>query len=403
MKQLHIVHLQQEIVQVFGHPVLSFSDCIRLAEAIFERTGLKISVNTLRRFFNLIAAKYPPSYNTLTILSKACGYHSYSEFVQVWEERSNRAEGGDVALLKYMVSLFQQIPVASVQDDTYNNLVHLTISYLRSHAETIDAFQKKIARTKNGQDFYFERFINTDALDGYYGNGLRFYLNEKKDPAAQLFGHSLLCFRYWLTGDEANFSIHFKQASQQASPLPSAYPVQSHFFAARLFHAHIYQLQVESILEEARYAVQQPAQAKENIKTFPRFELILAGALVLTGQFDEALFYIAQVGKKRGKYAVADEEKLLFRAFDVYEVLAWAGLGKRAKAEKLYEGVKKGPFYFIDQKFLSALLSIVERLLKKRTYHADKFAVLVEELGFRRLKTLFAEPNGSRIARPALQ
>jgi len=151
MKQMHIAHLQQEIVQVFGHPVPSFSDCTRLAEAIFEKTGLKVSVNTLRRFFNLIAAKYPPSYNTLTILAKACGYQSYSEFVQLWEGKVTRPGSEDAGLLKYMVSLFQQVPVANIYDETFNHIVHLTIMYLRSNEDIVDGFQKKIARTKNGQ------------------------------------------------------------------------------------------------------------------------------------------------------------------------------------------------------------------------------------------------------------
>ena len=389
MKQIDTGPLQREIVQVFGHPVLSFSDCTRLAEAIYDKTGLKISVNTLRRFFELIKAKYPPSYNTLNILAKACGYQGYTEFEQLWKDKAKRTDVGDAALLKYMVSLFQQMPVPNMQDETYINIVHLTIAYLLSNQDIIDGFQKKIARTKNGQDFYFEHFVHIDALAGFYGNGLRYYLNEKKDAAAQVFGHSLLCFRSWLTLDDAGLDSHYRQLRQYALHLALPHIIQGRYVAAQLFHAHIHREPVESILEEARRFFQQFAHSKENLKNFPHFELEVVGALVLTGQFEEALYYLNQVGKKRAKYIVTDEVKPLFKGFDVYELLAWTALGKKAKAEALYQQLQKATFYFLTQKYFSLLLLQAERLLNKRKFRGEKLDFLIRETGFERFRPLF--------------
>lgn len=389
MKQTHIAHLQQEIVQVFGHPVLSFSDCHRLAEEIFEKTGLKISVNTLRRFFGLIAAKYPPSYNTLTILSKACGFQSYSEFVQLWDSKASPYNDPDPPLLKFMVSLFQHIPVASVQDDTYNHIVRLVITYLRSNPALADAFQKRVARTRNGQCFYFERFVNTDYLASFYGDGLRYYLNQKKETEAQVFGHSLLCFRSWLTMDNHAFDVHYKHIIAYELQPSMPHTTQARHLSARLFHAHIHQLPATAILEEARTAFYQLTYTKESSKALPWFEYILTAALVLTHHFEESLFYIGQVAKKRAKYAMPSEEMLLLKSFDMYQAISLAALGRLSKAEVLYTQLKGMSFYFLDQKFFSILFIHLEQLLKPRKLRKAQLQLLVEETGFKQLEVLF--------------
>jgi hypothetical protein len=384
MKQRYIAHLQQEIVQVFGHPVLSASNCQKLAEEIFEKTGMKISVNTLRRFFNLITAKYPPSYNTLTILSKACGFSSFNEFVQAQESKTARvADQTDSVLLNYMVSLFQVVPVASMQDETYRSLVRLTITFIISNQDIADAFQKKVARTKNGQGFYYEYFINTDYLARFYGEGLRYYLNEKREPEAQLFGHSLLCFRYWLTADDAGFNRHYKYISSHPRHQGMPPALQARYLSAQLFHAHIHQMPIVSILEEARTAYSQLPYTKESAKAFPQFEAVFTAALVLTHQFEEAFFYIGQAGKRKSRYMVP-EEALLFRNFEVYEALAWAVMEKWAKAEALYERLRTTKFYFLEQQYLSILMLYLGRLLKKKRFHTEELVFLVEETGFRR-------------------
>ncbi len=81
--------------------------------------------------------------------------------------------------------------------------------FLQRHPELIDKFQRNIAKIKNGQDFYFEQFINIDGLNSYYGMGLRYYLNEKKTAEAQIFGHSILCAKNWLLENPHGVRKHY--------------------------------------------------------------------------------------------------------------------------------------------------------------------------------------------------
>jgi hypothetical protein len=390
MKQMYITCLQQELIQVFGHPVLAFSDCSKLVEEIFEKTGSRLSVNTLRRFFNLIIAKYPPSYNTLTILSKACGFHSFDEFRSICDRKKNQTNNPDPTLLRFMVSLFQQTPVMGVNDESFNSIVRLTIIYLKSNQEIIDTFQKEIARTKNGQAFYFERFINIDYLNSFYGNGIRYYLNEKRDNEAQLFGYSLLCFRDWLTKDDPAFDFHYKQVEQYTPSLSMSPGVQARHFSAKLFYTHIHGLPAAPVLEDARYAFNQLSASKEHTKGFARFEFIFSAALVLTHHFEEASFYLAQTTRRKHRHSLSDEETALFKDIEVYEALALAALGERAKAETLYARLKTARFYFLERKYMSILFMHLEQLLKRKSFRQEKRDFLVQDTGFIRLQDLFS-------------
>ena len=65
--------IKEEIVNIFGRRIVSSRDCIQLSDEIFHKTKLQLNPNTLRRFFGLVKAAYPPSHSTLTILSKYCG------------------------------------------------------------------------------------------------------------------------------------------------------------------------------------------------------------------------------------------------------------------------------------------------------------------------------------------
>jgi hypothetical protein len=384
MKQKYIAQLQQEVVQVFGQPVTSISDCYVLAEMIFKKTGLKISVNTLRRFFHLITAKYPPSQNTLAILVKSCGFQSYAEFEQVQDAKATSEHGPDMLLLKFMASIFEQVPVPDLQDETFKNIVRLTILCLRNNPELADVFHKKIAATRNGQEFYFEQFIHTDALGTWYGEGLRYYLNERRDADAQIFGHGLLCFRAWLMLDTALFQTHY----QALQPYRFDNRLPPHMFAwyaaAELFQTHMLGLDSQPVLDKIRNFIAQATFSKENFKIFPRVELTLINALVLTGHFEEALFYVAQVNKRRGRYTLPEAEMPLFRSFDLYQALALAALNRQARAEAVYAQLKGVSFYFPEQKYASLLFMWLERMLAKPDFREHRLRYLVDTTGFQR-------------------
>src|ERR1700676_5430504 len=187
-----------EIEYVFGRRIVSSRDCLDLRDEIYQKTQKQLNPNTLRRFFGLVKAEYPPSHSTLTILSQYCGFHSAEDIYELKQQPfgGNSIEQGN--LVYYFVSLFEDITVKNNCDETFLTLVAHTIKFLNNNLALVDKFQSLVAKTKNGQVFYFENLVNIDQFNFYYTNGLRYYLNEKRTSEALIFAHSILVFKYWL-------------------------------------------------------------------------------------------------------------------------------------------------------------------------------------------------------------
>jgi hypothetical protein len=81
MESIHTKSLKSEVEIVFGRKVLFSTDCHELSDDIFQKTGSKLSFNTLRRFFHLMKTDFSPSPSTLNILAKYCDYPSYNHFL----------------------------------------------------------------------------------------------------------------------------------------------------------------------------------------------------------------------------------------------------------------------------------------------------------------------------------
>ena len=91
-------------------------------------------------------------------------------------------------------------------------IVQQTIIFLERNPSLIDRFQREIATTKGGQYYYYERCVNMDRLNGYYGDGLKYYLRGKNNNESKIFANSLLVLRYWMTEDLSLLEKHMKEA-----------------------------------------------------------------------------------------------------------------------------------------------------------------------------------------------
>jgi hypothetical protein len=143
-------------------------------------------------------------------------------------------------------------------------------------------------------------------------------------------------------------------------------------------------LDAQPVLNTIRHFTAQTTFSKENFRIFPRVELTIINALVLTGHFEEALFYIAQLNKRRGRYTLSEAEMPLFRNFELYQALALAALNRQARAEAVYAQLKGASFYFLEQKYASLLFMWLERMLAKPEFREHRLRYLVDATGFQR-------------------
>jgi len=380
--------LKIEVEYTFGKKIASAKDCIELADAIFRKNGLLLNSNTLRRCFNLVKADYPPSVNTLNILSAYCGASSFDELIN-YKKSSGIFEKSEAnALLKYLTAVFKNVAVPNLRDDTFIKLTHTTIDFLNQNLDIAYEFQKIIVKTSSGKRFYFEYFINIDKLNSFYGNGLRYYLSENKEEDAQIFGHAMLCFRYWLKMDLANLYYHHSKLTQLKITTEIPISICVRYFAARLFFIEANGLDSEEIIEQANNFYKQIKSSNQHHSSLACFALDFAEALILTRHYSEAYTYLTEAKSQNSFHKHTSME--IYRTLKLYNAIVLTNMGNKKRGAEIFDEVHPQDFYFIRKKFQAIFYFSLGMKLKKIKAADKQIDFLIEETGFIKMKNALA-------------
>jgi len=378
-----------EIEHVFGRRIVSSRDCIELSEEIYRKTMHQLNPNTLRRFFSLVKAPYPPSQSTLTILSKYCGFQSIDDIYKI--KNTEAFETGTLnpdTVLHFFVSLFQDTVIKENQDNTFMNMVMHSIKFLNANKFLTDRFQSMIAKTAHGKNYYFEQLVNIDKLNSFYGNGLRYYDKETGTTEASIFTSSLYVLKYWLSGEDAKLvksaeRLLSNEAIGKLNPL-----VNARRLAGILFYNEITKIDNEQNRIDIHNAYSDLASNAVNHKNLHTFSYIIAEALLLTGYPGDALFYLEHTKKmninQSDRHAALDYEHL----YMLIEAYALFNQKFFKKASLVFEKIKSSEFPFLSRRFSCILYLSLFRKMKpkeKGNKYEGQFASMIEETGFKRL------------------
>jgi len=387
MKTAGIEILKAEVEDTFGRKILTSKDSIDLSDAIVMKNGPRINFNTLRRCFGLVKSNYPPSVSTLNILSGYCGFSSFDNLVKYKQAAGESVKKEMGTLLNYFLAVFQNVTVQNVDDPTFINLTRATIDFLNQNTEMAYEFQKTIVKTNNGKNFYFEYFVNIDKLNSYYGSGLRYYLAVNKDDDSQIFGHSILCLKYWLSMDFDNLEHNYKNLMQYAISEQVSITTSARYFSAKLFFAEASGLNTTEVICEA-------IEFYKNAKTSGRyngsivfFELHFAESLILTNHYSEALIFTSE-GYRKNSLNYYSEDVQLFKSFKLYHTLVLANTGNEKRAMELFEQINPHEFYFIKKQFQSILYLGLGTKLNKIKSGKRQIDFLIKETGFIKMESL---------------
>jgi hypothetical protein len=390
-KEVLLNILKKEIEEIFGQPITSYRECVLLSEEISRKTSYTINHNTLRRIYGLVKATYPPSTTTLTILARYCGYDSLEELVEKKQQPGNAVPTfSPQDILSYISAVFKNTPVKEPHDITFAALVKQTVIFLQDHSLLNLELLKKIAKTKNGQDYYFEQFVHIDELNSLYGEGLRYYMNEKRTVSARIFGHSLLCLRAWLTGNPKDVQKHGDIVHRLQLPTYSHPFLLGIYYTALLLDADIQKADNSKILLDAAHAhAHASLQYFEGTHTpFPWFEYIFCIALVLTGQNQEALYYMDNIGSNRENPQPIVEEGR-YETLRLLRGIALIKTERRMEAKNSYETIKPYQFHFLSKKFDTILYLTLGILLQKINPKVEtQLDKLIKETGFVKMQSL---------------
>ncbi len=388
--------LRQEIEKKLGRKIISSSDCHYICAEISHWVKCKISFNTIRRFFNLMKTSHQPSLYTLNVLASYCGYSSYDEFCRT--KQKENTPGFDMQgsrLLNYLVFLFKNIEVRNNNDATCFSIMQYTINYLEQQTHIIDRFQREIAKIRNGQVFYFEQCVNTDKLNSFYGEGLRYYLHEKRTPESQIFGYSLLCLRSWLNGNTEELMDHYNTVMKFNISTQTPPSVSARYFATQLYHSSVLGLNPERILINARQYFASISSFRDNFTSFHCFETIIAEALVHVGQYEESIYYLDVIYKKMKMSVPTQLTESLLQTIYLLKATSFSQMGKKSKALELLQLVDPVKFYVLSYKYYNALYLILKKANRSGTVHIEQAHELIKLTGFTRLISLYAPVSGS--------
>jgi len=381
--------LKSRVEKIFGRRIRSSSACQNLCNDIFEVNRDKISFNTIRRLFISPHAENSPSSYTLNVLSNYCGFSSFDDFITgVHQSTTINHEKQHGILVNYLTSFFKKIEVCKRNDTTYLRIVQQTILHLEQYPDLIDCFQKEIAKTENGQKFYFEGLIFIDKLNSYYGSGLQYYLNEKKTKEAQMFGHSLLCYHSWLIQHNEGVEKHYKKGTQFSIDKSTSSPVVARYFAAQLFYNNVFSLNQDSLLAKIRQSYLSIKEYKESYSYLNCFEVILSEALILVSHYDEAQFYIDEILEKGKRNISSYIDVALGENICLLKAIVFAHTGKEKKAYEILQDINPYRFSFLSKQYQSILYLSIKQIFKNKTQDKEQIQHLIRETGFVRLSSI---------------
>lgn len=383
--------LKEEVIIVFGHSLKSSGDCNKLQEDIYKKSGDIINFNTLRRFFGLIKTEFNPSKNTLNILSRYCGYESFQNFTSSFQIQPNK-ENNEL-LIAYLVDIFRSVAVNNEYDETFHLIVQKSVSYLLKFPGIKNEFYRKIVRTENGRNYYFEQYFHIDELATYYGQGIMYYLAAGKNNRHQVFGYSVLCMRAWLMNNDSELEACYQKLESFKTDTDLSNDIASRVFSARLFYANIKNQPTGTIIKSAKEYYSKIESNYTN-NSPPVFEQIFSFSLILTGHFPEALYYLNRGFLQYSKYKVNSWYKFIYNEdwFYIGMGIIHAYYGEIEVGKAYYHKINISKSSVLSKRTGAAFLQILKSLLSVHDKNGVKyFNRLIKDTSFYRLKNLYKE------------
>lgn len=319
--------LRDLIVKEFGQSISTKTDCDKLSELIEIRTHKVLSVNTLRRFFDIMPTGSKPSLETLNILSAFCGYADFFDFRQSIKEKDNvfnpdlTAEGvndlyqalGDTPrfyttlswLIKFAFSDNNTLFLKSLFDlDVFKGKFDYTQGEfkkplmtlgleLQSNPKMFDMLVAHYVGNPVAQALYFECFVDYDFLTIRHHHAIRAYSQTRKDKEAQLFSLCILFLHSFFLKDRITCSDLIKKInaidfSTELHPFPAGRKMACTILYQAFYLGNVKPALIKEIFELEQLMPRQGLLGR----SIPNYHITIAEAFVWSGLHQDAISII---------------------------------------------------------------------------------------------------------------
>ncbi len=316
-----ITLLKDRVVIEFGRPITCKGDCDVLSELIEQRTKRLLSVNTLRRLFDVMPSEGRPSLETLNILSAFCGVEDFHEFkrsvqvalpqltLTVESVNDLHTALGNSPLfyqttshllqlafkdqnISFLTSFFNLTTFQGKTDYTDTELKKVLMGFgtgLRANPKLFDELTGYYASHAAAQSLYFEFFVDYDYLTIRHHKAMRSYAQNKTQTEAKLFSSCVLFFHAFLERDRNACSALIKEINgievfANLHPLPVGRRM-----ASNILYQHYYEGSVKKNLLNEVFELEKTMPRQGTLgRSVPHYHCVVAEALNWCGLHEQA-------------------------------------------------------------------------------------------------------------------
>jgi len=381
--------LKEDIITKCGFKLNKSVDCDKLASCVNRETRENINGITFKRIFGFTKYPYNPSYQTLDLLCRYLGYRDWATFLSV----KNSESAVSLKEIELYLSFYQidQINKVENYEGGLQSISRQIIKRIISDPSIFKIAINTLVPNKYAQIYIFEHFPVYDYLIPFYHYAYEKYIHHKKTKEALLFGNSLLFLNeFWQLKKEKAYetikTINEVGISHQIHPF-----VIGRYFACNLYYRHFFDNNKSADVASKILAYEQNIQiGTSHFQDFPAFHYIVSEALLHCGYYKEAI-KIIDVAFHR--YSISREfvRKGYYQQLQMFRAEACFEIGEKDTAKKLIKKINPSNFYFISQKYYTALFYIIKHKISPDDSDMKKAAKLIQDMQNKFLNRRFYE------------
>lgn len=364
--------LKHKLEHVYGMPVKSGNQCHDLSDFIYRETGELISFQTLRRFFGFIKTNSDPSFNTLNIISKVCGFQHFEDFC---DQENAISKAPNLIEQVFSISLRKEY------DLNYHLVCRNIAQYLYNDLGELNKNIRFLSNSKTAHLFFFERFPFIDHINHpIYKRALELFKKKADDLPAIVFVDSLNYLGDYLR-------------SGKVSRLPNTISLNNYaklhpFLQARVLGSYLLSgVKKEDILKRVCKISEKENNDYKRSQSFPLFTYMIADYLILLDLFEVAFDVMSPFFDARKIKPSGWLETGYYETFELLYCMALQGLGEEANAKKEFQHINIKHIHFIFHKYYGIrYLQVKEALYGKLSKTEDhRLKKWIVETKFNRL------------------
>lgn len=360
--------LKEATEKKFGFAVCTKTDCDKLADTIENKTKQFISVNTLRRFFEVMPSESKPSLETLNILSRFCGFNDFYDFKKSHILNSS-LNGSDLSIdaiddlqqalgesprfystfnwlmllafrennTQFLKDIFNAECLRNSNDyprEMHRNLILTFSNELRRNPQLFELLVPHYAKQPAAQALYFEWFVDYDYLNIHHHNAIRAYASERSDDDARLFSLCILFLHhFWLL--EKNECEQLIKKINQIELKPETHPFPAgRKFACNILFESLFRKGLSKTYESEIESWEKQLPREGNLeRNLPSFHLMVVEAFNMVG-LHEAVLHYSELARKNYSSKLTEYSKGVLIPLTLYHARALAGTNRNEEAKE---------------------------------------------------------------------